>query len=82
MLERDRVDLLVDPGTSFLELSLLAAHGLYGRDVHSASVVTGLGRISGRDVSSSPTTPPGAAFLPMQDEIFPDERQKGLTSQA
>src|ERR1700692_976731 len=48
MLARDRVDLLIDPGTAFLELSPLAAHGLYGGDVHSASVLTGVGRISGR----------------------------------
>mgnify|MGYP000536512891 CR=1 FL=1 len=40
-LARERVDLLVDPGTAFLELSPLAAHGLYGGDVHSASVITG-----------------------------------------
>src|SRR6476659_10458575 len=49
MLARDRVDLLVDPGTAFLELSTLAAHGLYGGDVHSASVITGVGRVSGRE---------------------------------
>ena len=49
MLARNRVDLLVDPGTSFLELSPLAAYGLLGGDVHSASVVTGVGRISGRE---------------------------------
>jgi 3-methylcrotonyl-CoA carboxylase beta subunit len=46
MLARERVDLLVDPGTAFLELSPLAAHGLYGGDVHSASVITGVGQIS------------------------------------
>ncbi|MDB5577899.1 MAG: methylcrotonoyl-CoA carboxylase, partial [Bradyrhizobium sp.] len=40
MLARQRVDLLVDPGTAFLELSPLAANGLYGGDVHSASVIT------------------------------------------
>src|SRR4051812_14512290 len=40
MLARERVDLLIDPGTAFLELSPLAAHGLYGGDVHSASVIT------------------------------------------
>ena len=34
MLARERVDLLIDPGTAFLELSPLAAHGLYGGDVH------------------------------------------------
>src|SRR6266436_2480322 len=47
MLARERVDLLIDPGTAFLELSPLAAHGLYGGDVHSASVITGVGRIAG-----------------------------------
>src|SRR3989454_2735854 len=49
MLARDRVDLLLDPGTAFLELSPLAANGLYGGDVHSASVITGVGRIAGRE---------------------------------
>jgi len=111
MLARERVDLLVDPGTSFLELSPLAAHGLYGGDVHSASVVTGVGRISGRecvivandatikggtyypmtvkkhlraqDIARQNNLPcvymvdSGGAFLPMQDEIFPDERHFG-----
>ncbi|MGN6115815.1 MAG: carboxyl transferase domain-containing protein, partial [Nitrobacter sp.] len=47
MLARDRVDLLLDPGPAFLELSPLAANGMYGGDVHSASVVTGVGRVSG-----------------------------------
>src|SRR6201992_991416 len=49
MLARQRVDLLIDPGTAFLELSPLAAYGLYGGDVHSASIITGVGRISGRE---------------------------------
>jgi 3-methylcrotonyl-CoA carboxylase beta subunit len=49
MLARQRVDLLVDPSTAFLELSPLAAYGLYGGDVQSASIVTGVGRISGRE---------------------------------
>src|SRR5436305_1775895 len=49
MLARERVDLLIDPGTAFLELSPLAAYDLYGGDVHSASIVTGVGRISGRE---------------------------------
>jgi 3-methylcrotonyl-CoA carboxylase beta subunit len=111
MLARERVDLLVDPGTAFLELSPLAAYGLYGGDVHSASVVTGVGRISGReclivandatikggtyypmtvkkhlraqDIARQNNLPcvymvdSGGAFLPMQDEIFPDERHFG-----
>lgn len=111
MLARERVDLLVDPGTAFLELSPLAAHGLYGGDVHSASIVTGVGRVSGRecmivandatikggtyypmtvkkhlraqDIARQNNLPciymvdSGGAFLPQQDEIFPDERHFG-----
>lgn len=111
MLARERVDLLVDPGTSFLELSPLAAHGLYGGDVHSASIVTGVGRVAGRecvivandatikggtyypmtvkkhlraqDIARQNDLPcvymvdSGGAFLPLQDEIFPDERHFG-----
>src|SRR5687767_2574067 len=46
---RERVSLLLDPGTPFLELSPLAAYGMYGGDVHSASLNTGIGRISGRE---------------------------------
>jgi 3-methylcrotonyl-CoA carboxylase beta subunit len=111
MLARERVDLLVDPGTAFMELSPLAAYGLYGGDVHSASVVTGVGRIAGRecvivandatikggtyypmtvkkhlraqDIARQNNLPcvymvdSGGAFLPLQDEIFPDERHFG-----
>ncbi len=61
MLARQRVDLLIDPGTAFLELSPLAAYGLYGGDVHSASIITGVGRISGRECVSSPTMRPSRA---------------------
>jgi 3-methylcrotonyl-CoA carboxylase beta subunit len=111
MLARDRVDLLIDPGTAFLELSPLAANGLYGGDVHSASIVTGVGRVMGRecmivandatikggtyypmtvkkhlraqDIARQNNLPciymvdSGGAFLPQQDEIFPDERHFG-----
>src|SRR5260370_15640845 len=49
MLARQRVDLLIDPGTAFLELSPLAAYDLYGGDVHSASIITGVGPISRRE---------------------------------
>src|ERR1700753_3931026 len=67
MLARQRVDLLVDPGTAFLELSPLAAHGLYGGDVHSASIVTGVGRISGREcvVVANDATIKGGTYYPM-----------------
>src|ERR1700741_839811 len=49
MLARQRVDLLIDPGPAFLELAPLAANGLYGGDVHSASIIPGVGRIAGRE---------------------------------
>src|ERR1700749_2052895 len=45
MLARQRVDLLVDPGTAFLEMSPLAAYGLYGGEVHSAHVINRVGRV-------------------------------------
>src|SRR5215216_1220407 len=111
MLARQRVDLLVDPGTAFLELSPLAAYGLYGGDVHSASIVTGVGRVAGRecvivandatikggtyypltvkkhlraqDIARQNRLPciymvdSGGAFLPQQEDIFPDERHFG-----
>ena len=111
LLARERINLLLDPGTPFLELSPLAAHGMYGGDVHSASLITGIGRVSGRecvviandatikggtyypmtvkkhlraqDIARENHLPcvymvdSGGAFLPLQDEIFPDERHFG-----
>jgi len=111
MFARDRVDLLIDPGTAFLEFSPMAAYGLYGGNVHSASIVTGIGRVSGRecvivandatisggtyypmtvkkhlraqDIARQNNLPciymvdSGGAFLPQQDEIFPDEKHFG-----
>jgi len=67
MLARQRVDLLVDPGTAFLETSPLAAYGLYGGDVHSASVITGVGRISGREcvIVANDATIKGGTYYPM-----------------
>src|SRR2546423_4154547 len=67
MLARERVDLLVDPGTAFLELSPLAAHGLYGGDVHFASLITGVRRISGREyvVVAHDATIKGGTYYPI-----------------
>src|ERR1700681_656100 len=67
MLARQRVDLLIDPGTAFLELSPLAAYGLYGGDVHSASVITGVGRISGREcvIVANDATVKGGTYYPL-----------------
>jgi len=49
LLVRERIDLLVDTHTPFLELSLLAAWGQYGNEVPAAGIVTGVGRVSGVD---------------------------------
>ena len=49
LLPRDRVRGLLDPGSPFLEVGQLAAYGMYGGDVHSASMITGIGRVSGRE---------------------------------
>ena len=67
MLARERVDLLIDAGTAFLELSPLAAYDLYGGDVHSASIVTGVGRISGREcvIVANDATIKGGTYYPM-----------------
>lgn len=111
LLVRDRVDRLLDPGSPFLELSPLAAHEMYGGGVPSAGVVTGIGRVNGREVvvvandatvkggtyypmtvkkhlraqtvASDNHLPcvylvdSGGAFLPMQDEVFPDREHFG-----
>ncbi|MDT7579265.1 MAG: 3-methylcrotonyl-CoA carboxylase beta subunit, partial [Pseudonocardiales bacterium] len=48
LLPRDRVDALLDPSSPFLELSPLAAHGLYGGGSPAAGIITGVGRVGGR----------------------------------
>ena len=50
LLPRDRVAALIDPGSPFLELSQLAAFGLYGGRVPAAGIVTGVGRVAGQGV--------------------------------
>ena len=50
LLPRERVERLLDPGTPFLELSQLAAYGMYDDQVPSAGLITGIGRVSGREV--------------------------------
>jgi 3-methylcrotonyl-CoA carboxylase beta subunit len=111
MLVRDRVDRLLDPGSPFLELSPLAATGMYRDAVPAAGIVTGIGRVSGREcvvVANDATVKggtyypitvkkhlraqevaranrlpclylvdSGGAFLPMQDEVFPDKEHFG-----
>jgi len=67
LLPRDRVNALLDPGTPFLELSPLAAYGLYGGDIHGAGLVTGIGRISGREclVVCNDATIKGGTYYPL-----------------
>ncbi|MBX2861893.1 MAG: acyl-CoA carboxylase subunit beta [Vampirovibrio sp.] len=111
LLVRDRIEKLVDPGTPFLELSALAATGLYNDDAPGAGVVTGIGRIQGvecmivandatvkggtyypmtvkkhlraQEIARENHLPciylvdSGGAFLPMQDEVFPDKEHFG-----
>src|SRR5882672_1619284 len=49
VLPRERVRLLLDPGSPFLELSQLAAFGMYGDEAPGAGIITGVGRVSGRE---------------------------------
>jgi 3-methylcrotonyl-CoA carboxylase beta subunit len=111
LLVRDRVDRLLDPGAPFLELSPLAATGMYDHEVPAAGIVTGVGRVSGREcvvIANDATVKggtyypitvkkhlraqeiaranrlpcvylvdSGGAFLPMQDEVFPDREHFG-----
>ena len=66
-LPRDRVEALLDPGTPFLELSQLAAHGMYGDEVPSAGIITGVGRVSGREcvIVCNDATVKGGTYYPL-----------------
>ena len=67
VLPRERLALLLDPGTPFLEMSPLAAFGLYGDEVPGAGLVTGIGRVSGREclVVVNDATVKGGTYFPM-----------------
>ena len=111
MLPRDRIRALLDPGSPFLELSPLAAFGMYDNAAPCAGIITGIGRIHGREVlviandatvkggTYYPMTvkkhlraqevaaenhlpcvylvDSGGAYLPLQDEVFPDREHFG-----
>jgi 3-methylcrotonyl-CoA carboxylase beta subunit len=111
LLARDRIDALADPGSPFLELSALAANGMYNDECPAAGIVTGVARVSGREcvvVANDATVKggtyypitvkkhlraqevaadnhlpciylvdSGGAFLPAQDEVFPDREHFG-----
>ena len=111
LLARERINEICDPGTPFLELSSLAANGLYDSRAHSAGIITGIGVVHGKEclfVANDATVKGGSyypmtvkkhiraqeiadennltciylvdsggAFLPMQDEVFPDKGHFG-----
>jgi len=67
LLPRDRVQMLLDPGTPFLELSQLAAHGMYNDEAPCAGIITGVGRVGGREcvVVCNDATVKGGTYFPM-----------------
>ena len=67
LLPRQRVQMLLDPGTPFLELGPLAAHGLYKGDAPCAGVITGIGRVSGVDcmIVCNDATVKGGTYYPL-----------------
>jgi 3-methylcrotonyl-CoA carboxylase beta subunit len=111
LLPRDRVDSLLDPSSPFLELSPLAATGMYGDEAPAAGIITGIGRVAGREcviVANDATVKggtyypmtvkkhlraqevalhnrlpciylvdSGGAYLPEQDQVFPDREHFG-----
>jgi 3-methylcrotonyl-CoA carboxylase beta subunit len=111
LLPRERVERVLDPGTPFLELSALAANGMYSDDAPGAGIITGVGRVSGiecvivcndatvkggtyfpitvrkhlraQEVALHNNLPciylvdSGGAFLPLQDQVFPDRDHFG-----
>src|SRR5262245_3839130 len=67
VLPRDRVMRLIDPGAPFLELSPLAANGMYDDAIHGAGLITGIGRIEGREclIVCNDSTIKGGTYYPM-----------------
>ncbi len=67
LLPRERVRTLLDEGSPFLELSQLAAFGMYGAEVPAAGIITGIGRVSGREcmVIANDATVKGGTYYPL-----------------
>jgi 3-methylcrotonyl-CoA carboxylase beta subunit len=67
MLPRERVERLIDPGSPFLELSPLAAFGMYEDDIHGASIITGVGRVAGGEcvIVCNDATIKGGTYYPI-----------------
>ena len=111
LLPRERISVLLDAGSPFLEIAPLAAHGMYEDQAPAAGLIAGIGRVHGREVlviandatvkggTYFPMTvkkhlraqeialenrlpcvylvDSGGAFLPLQDEVFPDREHFG-----
>ena len=67
LLPRERVERLLDPGSPFLEIGQLAANGMYEGDINGASLICGIGRVSGRQVMivCNDATVKGGTYYPM-----------------
>ncbi len=67
LLPRQRVERLLDAGAPFLELSPLAAHGMYGDEVPGAGIITGIGRVSGHAcvIVANDATVKGSSYFPL-----------------
>src|SRR5438045_9021662 len=67
LLARERIDLLVDPGTAFLELNALAAWDVYDNQATSAGIVTGVGVVEGREcvIVANDASVKGGSYLPL-----------------
>src|SRR5690554_7147191 len=67
MLPRERVYGLIDPGAPFLELSPMAAHGMYGEPINAAGIITGIGRVAGQEcvIVCNDATVKGGTYFPI-----------------
>jgi 3-methylcrotonyl-CoA carboxylase beta subunit len=67
LLPRERVMTLIDSGAPFLELSPLAANGMYEDAIHGAGIITGIGRVAGREcvIVCNDSTIKGGTYYPM-----------------
>jgi 3-methylcrotonyl-CoA carboxylase beta subunit len=67
LLPRERISTLIDPGSPFLELSQLAAYGMYDDNIAAAGIITGVGRVSGREcvIVCNDATVKGGTYYPM-----------------
>ncbi len=67
LLPRERVERLLDPGAPFLELSPLAAHGMYGGEVPAGGILTGIGRVAGQEcvIVANDATVKGGSYYPI-----------------